>query len=408
MMGVNPPTAYLLLTDIVKLSCGSWVIQSAANSGVGRATVAVAKSLGLKTVNVVRREEVVAEVKALGGDVVLVDGPDLERRGRNKKRADCTSARRSRRYISDESDELPVRRRGAGVLWRNESQADGRVAWWPNFQEAVNTRLLASLLVSVGETGRPYRNVRSSGAPGRFRRDLDAGCCDLRVRTGHGSDHESRRERRQGAVHRTSEVGRQHALVLAQLFGRAIDRDLPSLHHIRVVRHLECGFRKLLDQQDGHPVLLERLDRPEHLLDDHRGEAHRWFVEQHHLGPRHQRAADRQHLLLAARERAGSLLLALLQTREEGVDALQISLGESAEAEEPGQPAIRAEEQIVLDRERAEDLATLRRVRQAETCDARCLLPLDRLAVEHHPTPGGLDDARDRAHGRDRKSTRLN
>jgi NADPH:quinone reductase-like Zn-dependent oxidoreductase len=60
MMGVNPPTAYLLLTDVVKLPSGSWVIQNGANSGVGRATVAIAKSLGLRTVNVVRREEVVA------------------------------------------------------------------------------------------------------------------------------------------------------------------------------------------------------------------------------------------------------------------------------------------------------------------------------------------------------------
>jgi NADPH:quinone reductase-like Zn-dependent oxidoreductase len=77
MMGVNPPTAYLLLKDMVKLPRGSWVIQNGANSGVGRATVAIAKSLGLRTVNVVRRDEVVAEVKALGGDVVLVDGPDL-------------------------------------------------------------------------------------------------------------------------------------------------------------------------------------------------------------------------------------------------------------------------------------------------------------------------------------------
>jgi hypothetical protein len=42
MMGVNPPTAYLLLTDIVKLSRGSWVVQNGANSGVGRATVAIA------------------------------------------------------------------------------------------------------------------------------------------------------------------------------------------------------------------------------------------------------------------------------------------------------------------------------------------------------------------------------
>jgi NADPH:quinone reductase-like Zn-dependent oxidoreductase len=80
MMGVNPPTAYLLLTDIVKLPRGSWVIQNGANSGVGRATVAIAKSLGLRTVNVVRRDEVVAEIRALGGDVVLVDGPDLAKR----------------------------------------------------------------------------------------------------------------------------------------------------------------------------------------------------------------------------------------------------------------------------------------------------------------------------------------
>jgi NADPH:quinone reductase-like Zn-dependent oxidoreductase len=80
MMGVNPPTAYFLLTDIVKLARGSWVIQNAANSGVGRATVAIAKTLGLKTVNVVRRDEVIAEMKVLGGDVVLVDGPDLAKR----------------------------------------------------------------------------------------------------------------------------------------------------------------------------------------------------------------------------------------------------------------------------------------------------------------------------------------
>src|SRR5712672_1368523 len=80
MMGVNPPTAYLLLTDIVKLPRDSWVIQNGANSGVGRATVAIAKSLGLKTVNIVRRNEVIEDMKALGGDVALVDGPDLAKR----------------------------------------------------------------------------------------------------------------------------------------------------------------------------------------------------------------------------------------------------------------------------------------------------------------------------------------
>ena len=80
MLGINPPTAYLLLTDFVILQPESWVIQNSANSAVGRALIPIAKSLGLKTVNVVRRDEVVAEVKAIGVDVVLVDGPDLAKR----------------------------------------------------------------------------------------------------------------------------------------------------------------------------------------------------------------------------------------------------------------------------------------------------------------------------------------
>ena len=80
MVGVNPATAYLLLTDFVKIPRDGWVIQNGANSATARAVIAIAKSLGLRTVNVVRREEVVAELKSLGADVVLVDGPDLAKR----------------------------------------------------------------------------------------------------------------------------------------------------------------------------------------------------------------------------------------------------------------------------------------------------------------------------------------
>jgi hypothetical protein len=47
--------------------------------------------------------------------------------------------------------------------------------------------------------------------------------------------------------------------------------------------------------------LVEVLHDLEHLLDDLRREAHRRLVEQHHLRVGHQRAADRAHLLLAAR-----------------------------------------------------------------------------------------------------------
>ncbi|MGY4567590.1 zinc-dependent alcohol dehydrogenase family protein [Bradyrhizobium sp. USDA 3256] len=84
MIAVNPATAYLLLTDFVKIPRGGWVIQNGANSATARAVIAIAKSLELKTVNIVRREEVVDEVKAIGGDVVLVDGPGLAKRVANE------------------------------------------------------------------------------------------------------------------------------------------------------------------------------------------------------------------------------------------------------------------------------------------------------------------------------------
>jgi NADPH:quinone reductase-like Zn-dependent oxidoreductase len=78
-LGMNPVTAYLILTEFVTLHSGDWVISTAANSAVGRSVIAIAKARGVKTVNVVRRPELVAEITALGAEVVLVDGPDLTR-----------------------------------------------------------------------------------------------------------------------------------------------------------------------------------------------------------------------------------------------------------------------------------------------------------------------------------------
>jgi len=74
MLGINPPTAALLLGEYARLEPGDWIVQNAANSGVGRAVIAIAKARGLKTINLVRRRELVPELKAAGGDVVLVAG----------------------------------------------------------------------------------------------------------------------------------------------------------------------------------------------------------------------------------------------------------------------------------------------------------------------------------------------
>src|SRR5271154_967665 len=79
MLAINPPTVALLLREYVDLKPGEWVVQNAANSGVGRWVIAFAKTRGLKTVNIVRRPELVAELESIGGDVVVVDSPDVSK-----------------------------------------------------------------------------------------------------------------------------------------------------------------------------------------------------------------------------------------------------------------------------------------------------------------------------------------
>ncbi len=77
MLAINPPTASLLLSDYVDLGRGDFVVQNAANSGVGCWVIAFAKARGLRTVNIVRRAELVPDLQAAGGDVVVVDGPGV-------------------------------------------------------------------------------------------------------------------------------------------------------------------------------------------------------------------------------------------------------------------------------------------------------------------------------------------
>ena len=77
MLRINPPTALLLLTDIVAPKPGDWIIQNVANSAVGRFVIRLARARGLRTVNVVRRESLFGELTALSADVCVVDGPGL-------------------------------------------------------------------------------------------------------------------------------------------------------------------------------------------------------------------------------------------------------------------------------------------------------------------------------------------
>lgn len=79
MLTVNPATAWRMMNDFVKLEPGDWVVQNAANSGVGRSVIQLARAMGFKTLNVVRRTELVEELTAAGGTVVVTEECDLRK-----------------------------------------------------------------------------------------------------------------------------------------------------------------------------------------------------------------------------------------------------------------------------------------------------------------------------------------
>jgi mitochondrial enoyl-[acyl-carrier protein] reductase / trans-2-enoyl-CoA reductase len=86
MLKANPATAEVLLSEIVPLKQGDWIIQNTANSAVGRFVIQLARGKGVRTLNVVRRADIGSTLTALGADAVLVhDGVasgDLRERAR--------------------------------------------------------------------------------------------------------------------------------------------------------------------------------------------------------------------------------------------------------------------------------------------------------------------------------------
>ena len=80
LLVVNGATAEVLLSDFAELRAGDWLIQNAANSSCGRYVIRLARERGIRTVNVVRRADMISELTTLGGDVVLLDGEDLAAR----------------------------------------------------------------------------------------------------------------------------------------------------------------------------------------------------------------------------------------------------------------------------------------------------------------------------------------
>lgn len=68
---INPMTAWVMLTQELQVERGEWLVQTAANSAVGRLVIQLSQILGLKTINIVRSREQVQGLLDMGADEVI-------------------------------------------------------------------------------------------------------------------------------------------------------------------------------------------------------------------------------------------------------------------------------------------------------------------------------------------------
>src|SRR3954447_18266832 len=124
-----------------------------------------------------------------------------------------------------------------------------------------------------------------------------------------------------------TEVGLADRLVPAQLLGRPLDHDAADLEDVRPLRRAQREAGVLLDDEHRDAVLgAQPLERAEDLPDHERRQPEGRLVEEEKPRPRHQRAAEREHLLLAAAQRPCLLVAPLLEAREEVEDARRVLL----------------------------------------------------------------------------------
>lgn len=71
MFIVNPLSAYAIISQVLRVRSGEWLLQSAAGSALGQIVVRLSKVLGFKTINLVRSAANEETIRMLGGDVVI-------------------------------------------------------------------------------------------------------------------------------------------------------------------------------------------------------------------------------------------------------------------------------------------------------------------------------------------------
>ena len=146
-------------------------------------------------------------------------------------------------------------------------------------------------------------------------------------------------------------------------------------HHIEPLRDPQRDRQLLLDQQNRHAAARDFIEQGTDLFDQFGRQALGGFVDDDQIRIAHQRAAHGQHLLLAAGQDSGGIVPARVQIREQLVDILEVPAPELARA-------LHAQLEILLNRERGEDLPIFRHIADPCVGDLFGPEPGDRAPLE--------------------------
>ena len=160
-----------------------------------------------------------------------------------------------------------------------------------------------------------------------------------------------------------------------------LQHDRTQFEHVSSLRRRQSHAGVLFDQHDRQAFAVEVPYQIEQLSYQNGAESERRLVEHHQLGPGQQRPADRQHLLLAARQHRGRHVAALGEVGEALVDRLGFGLQIVVAA--PG-----AHQQVLVHRQAHEDLAPLGNHHQAGPDAPRGGPAGDVGSVERYPSFG--------------------
>lgn len=107
--------------------------------------------------------------------------------------------------------------------------------------------------------------------------------------------------------------------MLAQLRNGTAKLRLARVEHDDLVCHGERLIEMLLHDQQRSPRIPDTAERLVHLLGDHGGQSQRQLVGDQQARGEHEDPSQREHPLLAARERARGLATAFPEAGEEVV-----------------------------------------------------------------------------------------